>query len=307
MNCDGNFSMAGGTLTVTSSGTGGKGITVDGTLAVAGGTINITASGSTFTYGTSDSEAKGIKSDGTLAVTGGNISVSAADDGIKSETSITVNEGVINITKSTEGLEAPYITFNGGNITVVSSDDCLNATKGNGGENDDGSLITFAGGTISVSTSGGDGIDSNGSVIMSGGTVVAQGPPSQPEVAIDVNGSFNISGGVLIASGPNAGNMIEATSSTSAQYTVLAKITGNVAAGTLVTIQNSSGTNLVTYAPARSAYYFIYSSSSLQSGSTYKVLTGAGFDSGGSNTNGFYSGGAFSGEHKKEHLLFLIS
>lgn len=298
VNCDGNFSMAGGTLTVTSSGTGGKGITVDGTLAVAGGTINISASGSTFTYGTSDSEAKGIKSDGALAVTGGNISVSAADDGIKSETSITVNEGVINITKSTEGLEAPYITFNGGNITVVSSDDCLNATKGNGGENDDGSLITFAGGTISVNTSGGDGIDSNGSVIMSGGTVVAQGPPSQPEVAIDVNGSFNISGGVLIASGPNAGNMIEATSSTSAQYTVLAKITGNVAAGTLFTIQNSSGTNLVTYAPARSAYYFIYSSSSLQSGSTYKVLTGGSY-SGGSNTNGFYSGGAFSGGTQK--------
>ena len=113
-----------------------------------------------------------------------------------------------------------------------------------------------------------------------------------------MNGSFNISGGVLIASGPNAGNMIEATSSTSAQYTVLAKITGNVAAGTLVTIQNSSGTNLVTYAPARSAYYFIYSSSSLQSGSTYKVLTGGSY-SGGSNTNGFYSGGAFSGGTQK--------
>lgn len=298
VNCDGNFSMANGTLTITSSGTGGKGITSDGTFGITGGTINITATGSTFTYGTLDSEAKGIKSDGALSVAGGNITISAADDGIKSETSITVNDGIINITKSTEGVEAPFITFNGGNVTVAASDDCLNATKGNGGETDDGSLITFAGGTISLNTSGGDGIDSNGSVVMSDGTVIAQGPPSQPEVAIDVNGSFNISGGVLMASGPNAGNMIEATSSTSAQYTVLAKISGNVAAGTLFTIQNSSGTNLVTYAPARSAYYFVYSSSLLQSGSTYKVLTGGSY-SGGSNTNGLYSGGTLSGGTQK--------
>ena len=298
VNCDGAFSMSDGSMTITSTGTGGKGITVDSTFNIAGGSIAITASGSTFTYGSSDSEAKGIKSDKALVVNGGTITIAATDDGLKSETGISINAGVVNITKSTEGIEAPAITFNGGSVSIVSSDDCINGTYGNGTETNDGSLVTLAGGTISASTTGGDGIDGNGNVVMTGGTVIVQGPPSQPEVAIDVNGSFNISGGVLIASGPNAGNMIEATSSSSAQNTVLVKITGNVAASGLFTIQDASGTNLVSFSPVRSAYYFVYSSPSLQTGSAYKVLTGGSIN-GATIINGLYSGGTYSNGTQK--------
>lgn len=294
INCDGNLKIDNGTVKITSTGIAGKGITVDGTLVVNDGTLDITASGAVFTYGSDESEAKGIKSDGALTINSGTISIAAADDGLKSETSITVNNGTINITKSTEGIEAPYITFNNGKVSVVSSDDCVNSTVGDGGEATDASLLKFVGGTIVLSTTAGDGIDGNGTVTMSGGTVIVQGPPSAPEVAIDVNGNFNISGGLLIASGPNAGNMIEATSSSSTQNTVLVQINGNVSAGTLFTIQNSAGTSLVTYAPVRSAYYFVYSAPELITGSTFKVLTGGSY-SGGSSTGGLYTGGTFSG------------
>jgi len=298
INCDGNFVMTQGTVTITSTGTAGKGISVDGTLTVNGGAVSITASGTSFTYGANTSEAKGMKSDGALTVNGGDISIAATDDGIKSEAAIIFNTGTVNITKSTEGIEAPVITFTNGNITAVSSDDCVNATYGNGGEASDGSLLTFAGGNVSLSSTGGDPIDGNGNVVMTGGTVIVQGPPSSPEVAIDVNGTFNISGGLLIASGPNSGNMIEATSNTSAQYTVLVKVNGNVTAGTLFNIQDASGSSLVTFAPARTAYYFVFSSSAFQSGSAYKVYTG-GTCTGATVTNGFYSGGTYSGGTQK--------
>ena len=294
INCDKSLTIQNGSLTIQSSGSGGKGISVDSATNINGGVISITASGGAYTYGSKSSEAKGIKSDNALTINGGELTISATDDGIKSEKSIVINNGVINITKSTEGIEAPIITFNDGTINIVSSDDCINGTYGNGGEGNDGSLITFAGGTIAVNTSEGDGIDGNGNVNMTNGTVIVQGPPSQPEVAIDVNGYFNISGGIIIASGPNSGQMIEGTSSTSSQYSMLVKINGNVAAGNLFTIQDNSGANLVTYAPARSAYYFVYSSTVLQKGSTYKVIIGGSY-SGGNNTNGLYSGGTFSG------------
>ena len=298
VNCDGNFSMTGGSLTITSSGSAGKGITVDGTTTIADGTIAITASGADFISNGDTSEAKGIKSDGALLINGAVISISATDDGIKSEASITITNGTINISKSLEGIEAPFVTLAGGNISVVSSDDCLNTTYGYGSEASDGSLLTFSGATVLLSSTGGDCIDGNGNGVMTGGTVVAQGPPSAPELAIDFNGTFNISGGILVGSGPNSGNMIEATSASSSQYAALIKFNGNVSANTLINIQDASGSSLVTYSPARSAYYFVYSSAQLQGGSTYKVYTG-GSVSGSTNTGGLHSGGTYSGGTQK--------
>lgn len=299
INCDANFVMEQGTVTINSTGIAGKGITVDGTSTINGGTINIITSGTAFTYSSQDSEAKGIKSDGALVINDGNITISAADDGIKSDASITINKGNISITKSTEGIEAPKVTVNNGTVNVVSSDDCINTTNGSGGESNDGSLMSFTGGLVTVSSTGGDPLDSNGSIVMTGGTVVVQGPPSQPEVAIDYNGTFNISGGLLIASGPNANSrMLQATSTTSAQNAVLVKLNTAQSSGTLFTVQDAAGNNLVTYTSARSASYFVFSSPSLVTNATYKVLTGGSYANG-TNTGGYYTGGTYSGGTQK--------
>lgn len=298
INCGGNMTFSAGTMTINCSGKAGKGIKTDGALNMNGGALNVTTTGSVYTYGGSESEAKAIKCDGAYVQNSGTVTISSADDGIKSETSIAINGGSLTISKSVEGVEAPNITFNNGNGTITASDDAVNATKGNGGESNDGSLFTMAGGTLSLSSTSGDALDSNGSVAMTGGILVAQGPNSAPEVAMDYNGSFNISGGLLMASGPSSGNMIQATSSTSSQYTVLIKLSSRLAAGTLVNVQNSSGATLVTYAPIRNAYYLVFSSSELASGKSYKVYTGGTY-TGGSVTNGLYSSGTYSGGSQK--------
>jgi trimeric autotransporter adhesin len=160
-------------------------------------------------------------------------------------------------------------------------------------EYNDGSWLYINGGNITVSASKGDGLDSNGSAAVTAGTVIVQGPPSQPEVGFDINGSFNVSGGLVIGSGPNSGNMIEGISTTSSQNGLKATISSNLAASTLFHIQDASGNELITFKPVRSCYYIVYSSSLLVTGSRYYIYTGGA--STGTLTNGIYAGGTYSG------------
>ena len=144
-----------------------------------------------------------------------------------------------------------------------------------------------------VNASRGDGLDSNGNIVMTNGTVVVNGPSSNPEVGADYNGSFNISGGLLVFTGPNSGNMIEATSSSSEQYAAKATSSSQISPSTLFHIQNESGNSLLTFKHIRNCYYIVFSSPDLKQGSTYSIYTGG--TSTGINDNGLYTGGTYSG------------
>lgn len=301
LSADGDISIAGGTVTASSSGKGGKGISGDGLITIGNTNtspiVNVTTTGTRlYVSGSGNNtvyaEAKAIKSDGALTINNGIISIASADDGIKSETSVTVNTSSVTISNSTEGIEAPYITLNNGNVNVASSDDCFNATFGNGGENDDGSILTINGGNVVASTSGGDGLDSNGDMVFTGGAIIVHGPPSAPEVGMDFNGTCNMNGGFLVVSGTNS-NMTQAPDATSTQYCIMAKSNSSISSSTLFHIQDAAATNIVTFQPVRNYYSIIFSSADLQNGSTYSIYTGG--TSTGTNTNGLYSGGVYSG------------
>ena len=321
---DGDINLLGGTITVSSSGSAGKGITADGALTVGVLTVpielNITTTGSEISISQSDgggrpggggpggggmgggeaAEAKAISCNGDVTINNGTVTISSADDGIKSATSITINKGTVSINGSTEGMEAPSITVKDGTVSIVASDDGFNATNGNGGEQNDGSLLNLNGGNIQVNVTNGDGLDSNGSINMSSGTVVVHGPQSAPEVGLDYNGTFNISGGLLLATGPNSGNMIEATSTSSSQYAIKATMNSMLNTSTLFHIQDADGNTLVTYKPVRSVYYIVFSSPELKSGSTYYIYTGG--SSTGTHSNGIYTGGTYSGGTLKKSV-----
>jgi len=234
-----------------------------------------------------------IHSDSEVLIEDGTITISTNDDAIHANNKITVNNGFITVTKCYEGVEGAYITFNNGTHSFISTDDTFNGTKGMRTEMNDGSNVTINGGFIVLNTSRGDGLDSNGNIVMTGGAVIVHGPQSAPEVGIDVNGSFNISGGFLFATGPNSGNMIEGTSSTSAQYSILATTSTAISSSSLFHIQDADGKDIVTYKPVRNIYYVVFSSADLKTGTQYSIYTGGNHT--GTNNNGIYTGGEYSG------------
>ncbi|NTW25070.1 MAG: carbohydrate-binding domain-containing protein [Lentimicrobium sp.] len=311
LSADGDIIIDGGSLTTTSSGSAGKGISADGTLTIGSSNntpiVNITTTGTRILISGSGSnavyaEAKAVKSDGDVSIDNGTINIASADDGIKSETSIAISNATLTITNSVEGLEAPYININSGNVSVKSSDDCLNATFGGGGEANDGSILTFNGGNTLINTTGGDGLDSNGNIIINGGTIIVHGPPSAPEVGMDYNGTCSVNGGLLVISGTNS-NMTQAPGNSSAQYSIKAMSNTSLSSATLFHLQNASAEDVVTFQPMRNYYSIIFSSSDLQNGATYSIYTGGTCT--GTNTNGLYSGGTYSGGTFKK--TFTIS
>ncbi|HPR33532.1 MAG TPA: carbohydrate-binding domain-containing protein, partial [Prolixibacteraceae bacterium] len=320
LTADGNIEINGGNVTTLSSGTAGRGITSGGSLVIGHSDqspiLSVTTSGSKITVSSGSNsggwggpgggpgedngvydESKAIKCDGAVSINNGQISISSADDGIKSLASVRITKGSLSITRAFEGIESPSITVQSGRVAITASDDGFNATWGNGGEANDGSILNLNGGEVCVNVSDGDGLDSNGNISMTGGTVVVHGPQSNPEVGMDYNGTCSVSGGVLIISGTNS-NMTQAPGTSSLQCCIKATTSTRVAANTLFNLQDANGVNLVSFQPVRNYYSVIYSSPKLEKGASYSIYTGGTIS--GSGNNGYYSGGSYSGGTKKK-------
>lgn len=300
LNADGNVSITGGNVTNTSSGNGGKGIKANGTITVgtasSSPTLTLTTSGSKFVVSGSDyNHPKTMVSDGTITIKNGTINISSTDDAMHSETSIVFDGGNTTISKSYEAVESALIYMNGGTLDLTASNDGINTTKGTtsgGTESNDGSYLYVTGGTLAASCTGGDAIDSNGNLEISGGVVIANGPISGVEEAVDFNGSFNMKGGLFIGAGSNS-NMTKAMSTTSTQANMYITSSAQISSGTFLHIQDASGNDLLSFKPKNGGYKFLFSSASLTKGSSYSIYTGGSY-SGGSSNNGLYTGGTYS-------------
>lgn len=233
ISADGAVQIGGGTLSLTSTGSGGKGISADGTLTINGGDLTIVTKGGMYAYvngteytnytGNADrltsdqkSSAKGIKADGDVTINGGSINVTTSGSGA-------------------EGIESKAVlTITGGTIVAHTYDDAINSS----------SHMYIKGGDITVVATANDGLDSNGNMYISGGVIRTFGAGS-PECGIDANEeegySVIFTGGTLLAVGGK--NSVPSSSESTQPY-----VSGNVTvtAGNTVTLK-SGDTVLATF------------------------------------------------------------
>lgn len=132
---------------------------------------------------------------GNITISGVELTLYSDDDAVHADYNLTISGGNINVTNSYEGFEANIITINGGTNQIVSTDDAINATYFK-----EEPMINFDGG-ITYLNAEGDGIDSNGSVSLTGGYVLAIGPSNGGNGVLDYDHNFVATGGYLLAIG----------------------------------------------------------------------------------------------------------
>ena len=285
------------TVVETTSTPSAKGLKAGQELVVEGGSLMI------------NSADDALHTNGSLLVNGGEMTISSGDDGLHADETLEVNGGTIDILTSYEGLEGQVVRVNDGVVRLVASDDGVNAAGGMDGsgftspfnpattsqQEGESGLIELNGGWLYVNSSG-DGLDANGTITMTGGMVVVEGPTNGADAALDYDETFNLQGGQLIASGSMG--MLQASAQTSSQPMVV--IQESLTVGELVHIEAEDGTEIVTFAPSKNAQMLMVSSAELEIGTTYHVLHRGSYSLAG--TDGVYQGGTYSGG---EELLQL--
>ena len=205
LSADGNIDISGGTLSLTSTGSGGKGMKCDNILTISGGDITVATSGGLYyNNGTTEntnytgntdhissdyySSPKGIKA-GLKTQVGNSYTYSGG---------MVISDGNIKVTTSGyngEGIESKnYLNVTGGEIYVNAYDDGINSAQD----------LTITGGYVYSHSNNNDGIDANGNIYLNGGLVYAIGSRS-PELGIDANSEGGkkvyVNGGIVIAVG----------------------------------------------------------------------------------------------------------
>ncbi len=276
---EGGLYIESGTLEIES---GDDGIHTVGDILIAGGSLNISA--------TDD----GIHADTDFVMNGGNITLTAANDGIHADNAFVITGGSIEIQDCYEGIEAVTIDVYDGEIHVHAGDDGLNANGnsfGFGGFGGFGSeqqsteteteetWIHISGGSVTVTNDTGtdaDGLDSNGDIVISGGTVrvsmVNSGSNNALDYGSESGGTMTVSGGTVVACGSYG--MAEGFDENSTQCSILYNIASGAAAGTVISLEDSQGNVLLSYEAPNSFSSVTLSTPELKLGESYLVVVG---------------------------------
>ncbi|MBQ8199398.1 MAG: carbohydrate-binding domain-containing protein [Lachnospiraceae bacterium] len=170
------------------------------------------------------------------------------------------NSGILNITAENEGLDSElHLTLRGGNINITSGNDGINTNE------DNVSVTTVDGANVNILVTGetgeGDGIDSNGWLVINSGSVIAQACSTSGDAGIDSDMGIHINGGLIMASG----NMLDAISESSQTYAVFQFATADTGKKSIL-LKNASGDSLFQYTPENNYSYLILSSPELAEG-----------------------------------------
>ena len=145
--------------------------------------------------------------------------------------------------------------------------------------NDEETYISISGGRVTIINETGndaDGLDSNGDIFISGGTIYVSLTGSGSNSAVDYGsesgGVTEISGGTIIACG--ASSMAEAFDSSSTQASILYNTSTVAEAGTTLAVKNAAGDVLLSWEVPCSFSSALVSCPQMETGSTYTVVIG---------------------------------
>lgn len=289
--CKNDLKIISGTINVTAKNNAIKG---KDSLSITGGTITLTC--------TDDA----IHSNNAIYIEGGDMSLSSGDDGIHADNTLVISDGTIDIAKCYEGLEATAISIDGGAISITASDDGINAADGSSsseggpgmrggpdmGENSGSNCsLTINGGTVYVNA-GGDGIDSNGYIVMTGGALVVDGPTDNGNGGLDYNNYFTVTGGYLVVAGSSG--MAQNISDSSTQCGALMAVSGGTA-GTPVTVADADGNVIISFTPAKSYNVLNISTPDMKTGTTYTIYQNGTLTGSTQIVKDCYTGGTIEG------------
>lgn len=128
--------------------------------------------------------------------------------------------------------------------------------------------ITITGGSIYINTKC-DGIDSNGNLTISGGTVIIDGPIMNGNGPLDSQGSFTISGGTVVTT--SSAGMLQFPSGDGNQNIIRVNFSETQSSGSTVSLADSDGNELISVTPENEYQVFVFSSANIKSGSEYVV------------------------------------
>ncbi len=305
---DGTVSINGTATNAQHPNDNSRGIIVEGTesddgaktgfIYISGGTVNINSTGKAISAKwelDEDAETETTDDDPNpvVMITGGTITVTTTDVIIDSDmnpqTVTYYDVDGIEVTEtsscSPEGIEGKTgVIITGGNISVHSADDALNASL------DENGFVNISGGQLYLYATSADAIDSNGDINISGGTIVALAPMGS-EDGFDCDGGLSFTGGLAVGvSGSSHAYASSANKScTQTTFVITSEYAGS--AGNTMLVKDADGNNILAYTiPSELRSYGIVtiSSPALQQGKTYSIYTASGV-SGGTNFNGLYT------------------
>lgn len=253
-------------------------------VRIADGTFNLSCDEDGIHAGNDDQQ------DGYVYIEGGDINISVGDDAIHAEGLLIITGGDIDVSKSCEGVEGDKILVTGGDIDVISSDDGFNAAGGSSGsgDNHDGfgggpgmggvdmdadndAYILITGGTININANG-DGIDSNGCIGITGGSVYVLGPSDNGNGAMDYGICAAITGGEIVAVGGSG--MAQGFGDESTQCSALVNFDEWVDAGETITLTDSDGKEVLSYKADKKFNSVVISTSDMKQGDNYTLTVG---------------------------------
>lgn len=238
--------------------------------------------GGTYTITSADD---GIRGKDSVYIIDGKIEISAKGDGIKSTNDkentkgfVLISGGEINITKSSEGIEARLVIVDDGDVSIFANDDGINATGGSSDNTtskqpgamdvDENSAITINGGKVYINAAG-DGVDSNGYIYINGGSLIVDGPTNSGNGALDAGISIAMNGGTAVAVG--ASGMAESLGNASSIYNVSIFFDFTLAKDTTIEIKNSDGETIISHTSAKSFAHMAAGSAKFKPGETYTI------------------------------------